>query len=101
MFIESLESRALLSASAVDPQIVADRLQVQAALLAFKTDCVSYTAKLLTDCQALQADDVKQDAVLAPLFKMLHSDVNSMQLQLESDKLAESTAVLADQSVIV
>jgi hypothetical protein len=101
MFIESLESRTLFSVSAVNPQIEADRLAVKAALLAFKADCVSYTAKLLADCQALQADDVKQDAVLAPLFKTLRTDVQAMQTQLKSDNLAEAGAVLADQSVIV
>jgi hypothetical protein len=101
MFIESLESRTLFAASAVSSAVAADRLQIQADLTKFKSDIAAQCAILWADCSALQADDVKQDAVLAPLFKTLHSDVTAMQTQLAADCLAECTAVLNDQSVIL
>jgi hypothetical protein len=101
MFFEPLESRALLSASAVNATILADRLQIQNDLIQFKSDCIEYTNTLIADCAALQADDLKQDATLAPLFKTLHTDVANMQTQLKADNLAECSAVLKDQSVIV
>jgi hypothetical protein len=85
----------------VSAQVAADRLQVDADLLKFKSDCVACTAALLTDRQALQADDVRKDATLAPLFKTMRSDVQQMQVQLASDRLAESSAVLQDESAVV
>jgi hypothetical protein len=44
---------------------------------------------------------VKQDTILAPLFKTLRTDVTNMQAQLAADRLAESNAVLADENVVV
>jgi hypothetical protein len=101
MYFESLEMRALMSVSAVSTQVLADRLVIQQDLLNLQSDCVEYTQKLLADVQALQAADLKQDATLAPLFKTFRTDVQTMQQQLKSDNLAESSAVLNDQSVIV
>jgi hypothetical protein len=101
MFFESLETRALMSVSAVSLGVEEARLVVQQDLLNLKADCIQYTNTLLQDCQALQAADLKQDKVLVPLFKQLRSDVKSMQSQLKSDRLTECEAVLKDESAIL
>jgi hypothetical protein len=101
MFIEVLESRTLLSASAIDPQVKADRLQIKADLLKFESDIAGGTATILMDCMALKADGIYQDATLRPLFKTLRTDVRSMNSQLKLDRLNQSSAALLDQSHIV
>jgi hypothetical protein len=101
MFLESLESRSMMSASPFSTQVEIDRLNIRAALLKFRFDGVTATAKLVADCSALQAADVKQDTTLAPLFKQLHKDVKAMRHTLDLDRLSETSAVLKDESVIV
>jgi hypothetical protein len=101
MFLETLESRAMLSATAFNTQVLQDRLAVDSALLKFKSDTVSITIALVNDSGALQAADLKQDTTLAPLFKQLHKDVKTMRSGLKSDLLNESSAVLKDESVVV
>jgi len=101
MFIEPMESRTLMSVSAISAQVAADRAQVHADLLKFQSDLVANTGTIQADCAALQADDVKHDTTLAPLFKTLHADVKAMRSALAADRLAESSAVLKDESVIV
>jgi hypothetical protein len=101
MFFESLESRALMSASPFTTQVETDRLDVRAALLKFRYDAVTSSATLVADCAALQASDLKQDATLAPLFTALHKEVKAMRHTLDIDVLNESSAVLKDESVVV
>lgn len=101
MFVESLETRSLMSASAFSTQVTLDRLDIRAALLKFRYDAVTSTATLIQDCSALQAADLKQDTLLAPLFKALHKEVKSMRHTLDLDRLTESSAVLKDESVVV
>jgi hypothetical protein len=100
MFLESLESRSMMSASPISTQLQIDRLDVRAALLKFRYDVVTTSATLIADCSALQAADLKQDTTLAPLFTALHKDVKAMRHTLDLDKLTESAAVLNDESVI-
>jgi hypothetical protein len=87
--------------SPVSQAVAADRAQINADLLQFKADVASACVTLLKDCQALQLADLKGDATLAPLFTTLHTNVTQMQQQLQADCLAQSSAVLKDQSVIV
>ena len=101
MFTETLESRTLMSASPINTQIAADRLQVRADLLRFKADALSDTAVIMTDVAALKVDGLKNDATLVPLFKQLHTDLVQMWTQLRIDRLTEAGNVLKDQSVIV
>ena len=101
MFLESLESRALMSASAFSTQVEIDRLDVRAALLKFRYDAVTSTATLIADCSALQAADLKQDTTLAPLFTAFHKDIKAVRHTLDLDRLNESSAVLKDESIIV
>jgi len=101
MFLESLESRSMMSASAFSTQVQLDQLHIREALLKFRYDGVTETATLLSDCSALQAADVKKDTILAPLFKALHKEVKSMRHTLELDRLTESSAVLKDEGVVV
>jgi hypothetical protein len=100
MFLESLESRSLMSASPFSTTVEIDRLDVRAALLKFRYDAVTSTATLIADCSALQAADLKNDALLAPLFTALHKEVKAMRHTLDIDRLDESAAVLKDESVI-
>ena len=101
MLFESLESRSMMSASAFSTQVQIDQLNVRAALLKFRYDIVTNTATMLADCSALQAADLKKDTVLAPLFKAFRKEVKSMRHTLDGDRLTESSAVLADEGVIV
>jgi hypothetical protein len=101
MFFESMESRSLMSASAFSTQVTIDRLDIRAALLKFRYDAVTASATLIADCSALQAADVKGDAILAPLFTALHREVKAMRHTLDLDRLTESSAVLKDESVVV
>jgi hypothetical protein len=101
MFFESLESRTFLSASAVDSQVVADRLQIHADLLKFRADVAECQVTLYKDCQTLKKDDVAQDSTLAPLFTTLHTDVRHMRQQLAADLMTEGAAVLKDQRTIL
>ena len=80
MFLESLESRTLLSVSVspVSLQVTLDRAQVHADLLQFQTDIAANTTTLLADCQTLKSDKLKNDATLEPMLKTLSNDVTSM-----------------------
>lgn len=100
MFMETLESRQLMSASVLSSQILADHLQIKADLLQFKSDIVAGELTMLNDCKALKADDVGQDTILAPLFKTLRTDVKAMQAQLLIERLGQKANVLADESKI-
>jgi hypothetical protein len=101
MFVESLEGRALMSASALSTQVTIDRLQTRADLLKFRSDVAAGTAKLLADVAALKADGLGSNPTFVSLFGKLHSDVKSMWEQLKLDRLNESASVLHDQSVYV
>jgi hypothetical protein len=101
MLFESLEPRSLRSASAFSAQVTVDQLNIRAALLKFRYDAVTSSATLIADCSALQAADVKGDATLAALFTAFHKEVKAMRHTLDLDRLAESSAVLKDQSVVV
>jgi len=100
MYLESLESRSLMSVSPFSTTVEIDRLNIRAALLKFRYDAVTSTATLIADCSALQAADLKNDALLAPLFTALHKEVKAMRHTLDIDRLDESAAVLKDESVI-
>ena len=101
---EALESRRLLSASGstgvFDSAVTLDREHIQAELLKFKSDCVTATATMLADVAAIKTDDPGQASTVAPLVLHLRSDVRAMNLALAADRLAESKAALADESVI-
>jgi len=101
MFIESLENRTLFTVSPVSSAVATDLTLVHSDLLKFKADCLANTATILADVQALKADDVQKDAVLAPLFQTLHGDLESMWAALKADRLTEKSNVLRDESTIV
>jgi hypothetical protein len=101
MFVERLEGRALMSASALSTQVTIDRLQTRADLLKFRSDIAAGSATLLADVAALKADGLGGNPSFVSLFNKLHSDVQSMQQQLKLDRLNESAAVLHDESVYV
>ena len=69
MLFESLESRTLMSVSAIDTQVAADRLKIREDLITFQTDCLAKTAALLADCKALKADG--KDVTRANFVKTL------------------------------
>ena len=101
-FIESLESRTLLSASSLvfNPTLKADRLVVRADLLKFRSDIFANEAKLLVDLNTIKKNVAKGDTSLDASFAQLHADVKTMHTALRADRLAESAAALADESVI-
>jgi hypothetical protein len=99
MFVECLEGRKLMSASALSTQVTIDRLQARADFLKFRSDIAAGTAKLLADVVALKADGLGSNPTFVSLFGKLHSDVKSMDQQLKLDRLNESASVLHDQSV--
>jgi hypothetical protein len=101
MFCEALESRTLLSVSALNPTIKADQLQIRSDLLKFKSDLAAGTAIIITDCAAMKADGAFSDPTLHPLFKQFHMDVRSQNQALKLDRLNQSAASLLDQSHIV
>jgi hypothetical protein len=102
---EALESRTLFSASAastvLSTAVQADRLQVKADLLMFRSDAAGNTLTLLNDAAAIKADGVKGDPTLKPLLAKFRKDIHTMSQQLRLDRLAESRNALADESVIV
>jgi hypothetical protein len=100
MLFETLESRTLMSVSPISTKVAIDRLEVRLDLLKFRIDTIYYTTKLLAYCKRMQADGLKSDTTLTPLFATLHSDVQNMWAQLRVDRLTEASNVLADQSVI-
>jgi len=100
-FIETLESRQLLSASVFNATVAADRLAVRADLLQFRADFLSADATLLSDRTALKNDNVKAATTVVPLIKKLHTDAKTMGTQLLQDRLTERSNVLKDESVIV
>lgn len=102
VFIESLESRTLLSASSLvfNATLKADRLMVRADLLKFRSDIFANDAKLLVDLNTIKKNVAKGDTSLSASFAQLHADVKSMHITLQEDRLAESAAALADESVI-
>jgi hypothetical protein len=100
MFFESFESRTLMSAdpnSAVNATIVADRAQIHADLLKFRSDALSAGATISTDLATLQADGVFNDSTLVPLFQTLKKDVKVMRFMLKGDRLEEANNVLKDE----
>jgi hypothetical protein len=101
MFIESLEGRTFLSASAINMQVKIDRLEVNAAFFQFRADLASKSAVLLGDLQTMKADGLKNDPTLLPLYKTFRSDVTKMHIALYADNLTEKVNVLNDQVVIV
>jgi hypothetical protein len=101
MFFEPLENRTLFSVVPHDPQVVADRLHVDAALLKFQADAISCTATLLIDAAAIKAHYTPSELALEPLVKTLGTDVQAMWNQLYADNLSESKAVIKDDSNIV
>jgi len=101
MLIESLEGRTLMSVSAIDPKITADRLEVKADLLKFRLDLVSNSLTISADTTLLRKDGLKNDALLNGLLKTFHSDVKTMHAELFADNLNEKVNVLTDQLAIV
>ena len=104
-FVETLETRRLLSASLAssvfNSTVKLDRLQIQADLVKFRSDAVSADVTLLSDRIALRGDDVAAATTVVPLIAKLHADVKTMRIQLLSDRLAEASNALRDESVIV
>lgn len=104
-FMESLESRTLLSVSpaqaALNATVQADRLQVRADLLKFKSDVVGLPGTLLADMTALKHDHLGNDPTIKPLVKTMRADIAKMRFTLLGDRLAEKSNVLADESAIV
>ncbi|HXE52579.1 MAG TPA: hypothetical protein VN541_06155, partial [Tepidisphaeraceae bacterium] len=102
-FMESLESRTLLSAtpSPLSAAVMADRLQVRADLLQFKSDAASCMATMLKDVTAIKADHPSNLTAVKPLVKQFHTDVAHLRSTLLSDRLTERANVLHDESVIV
>ena len=104
MFIQTLESRTLMSASVdstVNTAVAADRIQVHADLLQFRSDLYSAQATMMKDVSALVADDVKKDTLLSPLFKKLRVNLNAMHKALKADRMSEGANVLADEATIL
>lgn len=101
MFVESLEGRTFLSASAINLKVKIDRLEVKADLLKFRSDLASTTATLLGDLQTMKTDGLKNDTTLLPLYKTFRSDVTKMHMALYADNLTEKANVLNDESIIV
>ena len=101
MNIESLESRTLLSASAINSQVAIDRLEVKADFLKFRADIAANSATLLGDAQTLKNDGLYKDPTLKPFFQALHKDVTGIHQQLLADNLNEKVNVLQDQILIV
>ena len=103
LFVEQLESRQLLSASPAvfNLTVRLDRLQVRVDLLKFRADTLSADATLLSDRISLRGDDVAAATTVVPLIAKLHTDVKTMRVQLLSDRLAEASNALRDESVIV
>jgi hypothetical protein len=102
--IESLESRTLMSVSSLhsvfNPTILADRLEVRADLLTFRSDFLSADATLLSERIAIKNDNVKAATTVTPLLKKLHTDLTTMRTQLLEDRLTEKANVLKDESTI-
>jgi cytochrome c556 len=101
MFMESLESRSLMSASAFSTQVSADLSNVRTALLKFRYDILTNMATVSADRDALDADGLAKDAVLSPLFATVHNQSKVLQHTVIDDTLAESSAVVKDESVVV
>jgi hypothetical protein len=101
MLFESLESRTLMSASAIDTQVAADRLKIRQDLIQFQTDCLAKTTTLLADCKTLKADGIYKNAALKPLFQTLRTDMATVDQTLRVERLNESSAALEDESNIV
>ena len=98
---ETLESRTLMSASPLTAAVRADRLQLRADFLHLNADFYADAAKLLTDNRALRADHLSQNTALHPLVATLRADVTTFKFTLKADRLNESSAVLADEAVVV
>jgi hypothetical protein len=101
MLIESLEGRTLMSGSAINVTVAADRLEVKADLLKFRADIASNSATILLDVAQLQKDGLKSNATLHGLIKSFRSDVKKMHEELFADRLNQSVNVLGDQLTIV
>ena len=101
--MEALESRTLFSAapSPLSTAVLADRLQIRADLLQFKSDVVSCWATMLHDVNAVKADHPAAATTVLPLIKQFRIDLAHKRSTLLSDRLAERSNVLADESLIV
>jgi hypothetical protein len=99
--IESLESRTLMSASPFSTAVAADRLQVKADFLKFRSDAAAASAKLLVDLSAMQGDHLAAATTVAPLVKQMRTDLKTAGHTLLLDRLNESAAALGDESAIV
>ena len=101
-FQEVLESRRLMSATSVfNPTVTADRLEVKADLLAFKSDALASRAALLTDITAANADGLKSDPTLLTPIAKLRTDLQAQGQALKADRLTERSNAIADELVIV
>lgn len=103
--IEGLESRVFLSTTPTapvlfNPAVRADRLEVKAALLKFRSDIFACDAKLVRDTTALRKNTAKGDTSLDASLAQLHTDVQAMRSALRVDRLTESANALADESAI-
>ncbi len=103
--MEDLESRVFLSAttaggSVLSAAVKADHVQIRIDLLKFKGDDFGLASRLLSDVTNIKKDDLKQATTVVPLIKQMKTDIKTMQLTLKADRLAESSAALADESVI-
>jgi hypothetical protein len=104
--IEGLESRTLMSGSALGSQVFndtvkADRLQVRVDLLKFRADALGSFAVLLADTAAVKRDDLSGATTVGPLVDHLKADVKQMRLTLKADRLNEGVAVLTDRIAIL
>jgi hypothetical protein len=102
-FIQSFESRVLMSATTISvfsAAVKVDQAQIRADLAKFKADCLQNTATMLGDITAIKSDDPSQASTLAPLVKTFRTDLRTMKLELAADRAAQASAELADQSVI-
>ena len=100
--IESMESRTLMSAAPTlySLTVQKDRLVVQTKLLKFQIDELSGAAKLLVDTQNIKKALAKGDTSLVAAFTQYRMDNKALGLALREDRLVESAAALADESVI-
>jgi hypothetical protein len=103
--MQSLESRTLFSAGPAptgvyDSAVQADRLQICADLLQFKSDIVSYSATLMKDIAAIKSAGIKSDPGVLPLAEQFCTDDQNMLTQLAEDRLTDSSVVLTDESNI-
>ncbi len=103
--MEELESRLFLSATAagsvLSTAVKNDHVQIRIDLLKFKSDCFGQDSTLLQDVTNIKKDDPKLATTVVPLLAKMRTDIAAMRTALRQDNLAQSAAVLADESVIL